>query len=121
MPLAQNVMQGGISGGSARAIVGGAQNNAVSAAGTTQGTATAISADVVNVSTVASGAGVILPLVPGGSMLVYNSGANPLKVYPPLAGAINQIATNGAMTLPQYSSCIFTWISSTQILANLSA
>lgn len=121
MPLSANVLQGGFSGGGARSIVGGATNNAVSAAGTTQGTATAINADVVNVSTVASGAGVVLPLVGHGSMTVYNSGANALKIYPPSGAQINGLGSNAAMTLPTSTCVTLTWITSTQIVANLSA
>ena len=121
MPLSANVIQGGLSGGTARAVVGGAINSTVSAAGTTQGTATAITADVVIVSTVASGAGVVVPLVGHGSMLVYNAGANPLKVYPGSGAAINQLSANTAMNLPINTSVLLTWASVTQIIANLSA
>ena len=121
MPLSANVLQGGFSGGSARAIVGGAINPTVSAAGTTQGTGTAISADVVIVSTVASGAGVTLPLVGHGSMVVYNAGANPLKIYPGLGAAINQLSANSAITLSTSTSVVLTWASVTQIIATLSA
>ena len=121
MPLSANVLQGGFSGGNARAIVGGAINPTVSAAGTTQGTGTAITADVVIVSTVASGAGVTLPLVGHGSMVVYNAGANPLKIYPGLGAAINQLSANSAVTLPINTVMTFYWASVTQIVAQLSA
>jgi hypothetical protein len=121
MPLSANVIQGGLSGGSARAIVGGAVNSSVSAAGTTQGTATAISADVVVVTTVGSGAGVVLPLVGHGSMTVFNAGANVLKVYPGSGASITPLSANTAMTLPINTAVTFTWVSVTQIVANLSA
>lgn len=66
----------------------------ISAAGTSQATATPLSAAINNITTVASGTGVNLPAsAPGLSVVVQNSGANPLLVYP-LQGASDTI--NGA-------------------------
>lgn len=121
MPLAENIMGGGISAGSARAIAGNSRNATVSAAGTTQATATTVKADVVITSTVAASSGIILPMVPQGTMVVYNSGANTLTIYPPVGGKINSVATNGGISLATNTAIMFTWISGTQIIANLSA
>jgi hypothetical protein len=72
----------------------------ISAAGTTQGTATAISAGVNNVTIVASGAGVVLPTpVPGDEITVVNRGANALLVYPDTAGTIDGLGTNAGYTV----------------------
>lgn len=57
----------------------------ISAAGTTQATATQLPAGIflLEVDTVGSGAGVNLPpCVPGTQNVLYNNGANPLAVYP---------------------------------------
>ena len=72
----------------------------ISAAGTVQGNATAITKDFNVVSTVAAGAGVILPVVAGLRMLVVNTSANALLVYPGTSGAINSLGTNIAYSLP---------------------
>ena len=95
----------------------------ISAAGTTQATATQLINGMNQVSTVASGAGVVLFLAPTGgySQLVYNGGANSLKVYPPLAAKINALGANNAMTLAPGTSCLFWYLSATLIGAILSA
>ena len=73
----------GVSGPLALAILQDTATS-VSAAGTTQGTATELSAADNEVTTVASGAGVVLSskLAPGDLQTVFNAGANALKVYP---------------------------------------
>jgi len=71
----------------------------ISAAGSTQGTATSITKDFNVVSTVAASTGVILPAIAGVRMTVINNGANPLAVYPPSTGAINSQAANAAYSM----------------------
>jgi hypothetical protein len=71
---------------------------AISAAGSTQGTATAISKEINIVSTVASGAGVILPAVAGAVITITNTSANSLLVYPASGAAINSLAANAGFT-----------------------
>lgn len=78
--------------------------DAISAAGTTQATATQLAAAINNVTTVASGTGVNLPASsPGLSVVVQNNGANGLLVYP-AQGATDTIngvaATQGVLLLP---------------------
>ena len=72
----------------------------ISAAGTVQGDATLIAALVNIVTTVASGAGVILP---ASSTLfnrrITNWGANSLKIYPNSGGTINGGSANAAVTI----------------------
>lgn len=76
----------------------------ISAAGTTQGTATPLSAMINNVTTVSSGTGVNLPTSAAGlSIVVQNNGANGLLVYPAQGASdtINGIAaTAGVLLLP---------------------
>ena len=71
----------------------------ISAAGTVQGNATAITKQINVVSTVASGSGVILPTaVAGMTLYITNTTANSLLVYPASGGVINSLATNTALT-----------------------
>lgn len=75
-------------------------SSGISAAGTTQGTATALVSDITQVSTVGSGQGVILPSSePGKIFRVVNKGANALLVYPPTSSQINALATNAGFSL----------------------
>ena len=95
----------------------------VSAAGTTQGTATELTATDSEVTTVAAGAGVVLSsqLAAGDQQTVFNAGANPLKVYPTSGMKINALATNAAMTLGTNTGVIFKCVSTTRVFGVLSA
>jgi|SRR5579863_1402970 len=78
--------------------------DAVAAAGSSQGTATQLSAGLNTVSTVSAGQGVNLPAsAPGLQVTVINTGANPLTVYP-AQGASDTIngeaATAGVQLFP---------------------
>ena len=96
---------------------------ALSAAGTTQGTATELTATDNEVTTVGANAGVVLAskLAPGDEQTVYNAGANPLKVYPPSGLKIRPLAANAAMTLGVNTGCIYKCVSTTTIYGILSA
>lgn len=73
----------------------------LTAAGATQGTASAITKEVNVVSTVAVGTGVILPTaVAGMAITITNTTANSLLVYPATGGVINTLATNAGFTQP---------------------
>ena len=78
-------------------IAGDLQSN-VTAAGTTQGTATSAYGDNVVVTNCAAGAGIILSgnagFAPGDDVAVINQSANAVNVYPPLGGIINGQAAN---------------------------
>lgn len=95
--------------------------NALSGAGTLVSDATQLAKQINNVTTAASGTGVILPLVSaagiGGIVIVNNAGANALKVYGAGSDTIDGVAagtgvalTNGkrAMYIPVAAA---TWIS----------
>lgn len=96
---------------------------ALSAAGTTQATATELTNADNEVSTVASGAGVILSskFAPGDLQTVFNAGANPLKIYPPTGMKINALTMNAAMTLSINTGCLFKCLSTTKVFGVLSA
>jgi len=76
-------------------------SGAVTAAGTTQGTATALTNTVNNITTVAASTGVVLP-VPvqaGARLLIRNGGANILRIYPQASAQINTLGTNVPLQL----------------------
>ncbi len=115
------VMGAGYSAGHAIAI-NGSMNTTVSAAGTTQATATAIGAGNSFISTAAASSGVVLPQgQPGDEFDIYNGGANAVTVYPPTGAKINGLGTNSGMTLGTNSECHYKQWSTTQFTANLSA
>ena len=99
MALAARMMQGGVSGGMAMAINGDVAPT-VSAAGTTQGTATALVAGINVVTTAAASSGVELANGEiGDQQEILNLGANPLTVYPPTSAQINALAVNTGFLL----------------------
>ena len=120
--LAKDIMGGGLSAGTATALQGSVKTG-ISAAGTTITDATDLTASFNIVGTVAASTGVQIPLLaPNESLLVYNGGANSLKVYPGAATvAINQLGVGNAMILQQYTAVIIFGISTTQVSAFLSA
>ena len=74
---------------------------AVSAAGSTQGTATALTSVINNVTTVAASTGVVFPTaVAGNRVIVRNGGANALAVYPASGATINAGSANAAFSIP---------------------
>jgi hypothetical protein len=87
----------------------------LTAAGSNQGTALALTADVNNVTTVAASTGVILPFWQTGHRIVIrNGGANNLSVYPNSGAQINSAGTNVAFTLASGGSLEFICMTSTQ-------
>lgn len=71
------------------------------AAGTTQGTALALTVNWNEVTTVAVNTGVELgALGIGQPSKVWNLGANALKIYPPVGGQIDALGVNVAYSLP---------------------
>ena len=122
MALARDIMGGGTSAGQAKAI-NGRVSSAVSAAGTTLATATALDATHNRVTTVADGSGVRLFNGEIGDLMeVYNGGANQLLVYPhAAAGTINQLSAGTGMVLAQYTCCTYRRATSTAWIAHMSA
>lgn len=81
----------------------------LAAAGTTQGTALALAAELNEVTTVASGAGVILSASVGLKQTVFNRGANALLVYPPSGASLDGGAANAPASLA--AGARGTWVS----------
>lgn len=123
MATAIDIMRGGVSAGTAKAING--QNNTSITAGTTQtqAGATTLTASVNVITTVTTaGDGVVLSNTEiGDSYEILNLGSNACYVYPPSGGRINQLATNGAFTLAPNTACIIQKFTSTRWMAFLSA
>jgi hypothetical protein len=66
-----------------------------SGAGTTQGTALALTRPINDVTTVAASTGVILPAATAGMrIIIRNGGGNSLNVYPASGGQINTLGIN---------------------------
>lgn len=95
----------------------------ISAAGTTQGTATELTNADNEITTAAAGSGVVLSasLAAGDEQTVFNAGANAVKVYPPSGMKINALSTNAAMLLATNTGCIFKCVSTTRVFGVLSA
>jgi hypothetical protein len=75
----------------------------VSAAGTTQGTATALTSDYNIITTVTSSAsGVILPTATAGRriIIVNKDAADAVNIYPATGASIDALSTNAAFSLP---------------------
>lgn len=80
----------------------------ITAAGTTQGTATALVADINRVINVGAGAGVVLPAAsPGLDLVVVNRGTNPLQVYGSGTDTIDAVAASIGVAQMQSSVCIY--------------
>lgn len=121
MALSAKVMGGGFSAGQVRALCGGVASS-VSAAGTTQGTATALTNSVNYISTVGASSGVQIPNADiGDDIEIYNAGANALTIYPPTSGTINQVAANGGVSLGTNSMMRLRKVTATKWVAMLSA
>lgn len=90
---------------------------AISAAGSTQGTATGLTTDVnvVSSSTAGTQFGVRLPAATTGmTITVINTSANSIAVYPATGGTIDALASNAAFTLGSGARLQFIATSSTQ-------
>lgn len=91
-------------------VVGPSQSpidTGIAAAGTTQATATQLLPGNSVVTTVGSGAGVILPAMNCYEVVVMNRGANDLSVYPPLGDAIEGRSVNQSLLIAPNNSATF--------------
>lgn len=125
MALAKERMGGGLSAGAAKAI-GGAYA-AVTAAGSTQGTATSVKASMAVVAGADGTKGVVLPAGEvGDEIWIFNNAGSTLKVYPNSGAAISVAGTglgsaNAAFSQLTYKATIYKKVTSTQWLAVTSA
>ena len=121
MALARQMMGGGLSAGQAKAI-NGSVATALTAAGTTQGTAYAINAGTAVFGTVAASSGAILPSCEvSDEVYIYNGGANALTVYPDSGSTINQLSANSGFSLGPNTAVMCKRITTTRWIALLSA
>lgn len=73
----------------------------LTATGTNQGNALALTSDINYFTTVASGTGAVLPTSAGGkTVYVINKGANALLLYPASSGTIDALSANTAISIP---------------------
>jgi hypothetical protein len=87
----------------------------ISAAGSSQGDATALTKAFNVVSTVSAGQGVVLPTaVAGMRVTVVNTSGNTVLVYPASGAAINALATNAGYSLPTIGRLDYIATSTTQ-------
>ena len=122
MGLAKNVVGYGFSAQQAQAFTVSNVGTGLVAAGTTQGTALAITADFNIVSSGGDGAGVKLYAGQiGDSQEVFNDQLTNLRVYPPTADQINQVALNGCVILPAYTYGYFKKCTASRWAACMSA
>jgi hypothetical protein len=90
-------------------------NVGISAAGSSQGTATALTKAFNVVSTVSAGQGVVLPTaVAGMRVTIVNTSANTVIIYPAAGGTINSLATNAGHSLPTVGRLDYIATSTTQ-------
>lgn len=95
----------------------------LTALGTTQSTAYAMTADINEFTTVAADSGAVLSAlaVPGDSQTVYNAGVNPMKIYPNSGSRINGLPTNAHMLLATNTACELQKATATRWIGKLSA
>lgn len=99
-----------------------ANASGLSGAGTTQGTATAITNQTNEFTTVAASSGAVLPSPEQGEFIfVANAGANALNVYPASGHSINALAANAAFSLAAGKNCLFWAATASKWYANLTA
>lgn len=103
----------------AAAMLGFDPQATASGAGTTAGTATSLTSNFTNVTTVGANSGVIIARASEINVVI-NNGANALKVYPPTGHSINGTAANTAFSVTNAKQAIFI-PSGTNWLAILSA
>ena len=90
-------------------------SQAVTAAGSTQATATPLTRPINNITTVPASSGVIFPAaVPGMRILVRNNTVTSVRVYPATGGQINTLGTNIGFVLDRDANLEFVAYSNTQ-------
>jgi hypothetical protein len=90
-------------------------SQAVTAAGSTQATATPLTRPINNITSVAASTGVIFPgAVPGMRIIVRNGGANILRIYPAVGAQINTLGTNTGLQLEVDATIEFVAVSGTR-------
>lgn len=125
MGLAKNIMGAGFSAAQAAGDFVSSAATSLTAAGTTQSDALAITADANFIGTVSAGSGVRLYNGQiGDSQFVFNdtgAGGNSVTVYPPVGSKVNNLATNGGFLLQANTAVLCIKVTATRWFAILSA
>lgn len=125
MALAKELTGLGFSAQQASGI--GGQYAPLTAAGSSQATATAVSASMIVVASADGTKGLTLPAVEvGAEIWIFNNSASTCPVYPDVGAAIAVAGTglgsaNAAFSQLTYKTTIYKRVTSTQWLANTSA
>jgi hypothetical protein len=120
---ATKIVGAGVPPSAASQIAGDVQGG-VTAAGTTQATATAAYGDNVVVTTCPAGAGIILggpAFGNGDDVFVANQGANACLVYPPVGYQINSLGVNAGFSVAAGKAAMLRSTGSLQFYSLLSA
>lgn len=108
MAFGQSLMAFGLSPFTTSAILGDVANG-LTAVGTTQANALALSAVNSIITTAAAGTGVrLMPTGTSDDVWVVNLGANALLVYPVVGGSIQGGAANASFSIPAGKTAMFT-------------
>ena len=100
-----------VTGNSSSAYALSSVGNALTAVGADRAAALQLAKQVNNVTTAASGTGVILPVgVIGMVITVYNAGAHPIKVYASASETIDTVAGVTGVTLTNAKRCQYTFV-----------
>lgn len=99
----------------------GSAATTLTAAGTTLGTALALTSQINNVTTAAASTGVALPAIStvgiGTEITIFNNGASPIKVYGPSSNTIDGTAGATGVTLTNALRCKYVAVSATAWLS----
>lgn len=117
MPTKQNLMGAGCAPLQAVASMGFV-SGALTAVGSTQGTALVLPSDFNIITTAAASTGVILPASSANyqvadTVIVVNHGANAILVYPQTGGKIGVGATNAGLSVGSGKTGTFTLVDAT--------
>jgi hypothetical protein len=117
MALAKEIMQGGLSAGTARAI--GGQSASITAVGSAQADAATLTASMCIVGSADGTKGVILAGEVGDEVWVFNNSGSTLKVWPDSGAAITVGGTglgsaNAAFSQLTYKASVYKKQSATQ-------
>ena len=95
--------------------------NALTAAGTTRADALALTAAVNNITTAGLNTGAVLPasatIGVGGHVIIYNAGANPIKVYGAGSDTIDGTAGSTGVTLTNSKRCEYRVVAANTIIS----
>lgn len=119
MSLAKEMVASGLFVNAAKAVNGSVVTGVTAGTTQTQAGATALVGATNVVGTVGTeNDGVILPVAEtGDTVFVRNGGANTMKVYPPVGGAVNGGTANAAVTLAAGASATYRYTSTVNVVS----